>query len=469
MKKIQIPEELKKMNAIFESNGFEAYLVGGAVRDIILNKNASDWDIATNAKPEEVISLFKKVIPTGIAHGTVTVHFMKKQIEVTTFRGETTYSDGRHPDKIYFASTIEEDLSRRDFTMNAIAASLHDGRIIDPFDGRGDIEKKLIKTVGNPYERFMEDGLRPIRALRFSGQLGFKIDSDTYSTIFNQKVQQKVNSISRERFRDEFLKIIKSSFPVESIKMMEETGILKLFIPELSECKGVSQKDARAYHVFDVFEHCLYALEGAPKDNYLVRIAALFHDIGKKDTREIVIEQNPKNPLEQFEIIHFYKHELYSAKKTATILARLKFSNAEIEKITHLVKEHMFHYEKVWSDSSIRKFIVRIGKENIEDLLKLNYADMYGKYRKAPSEKSAGIKNLIEFYERIKKVEEESTALSIKDLKVNGNDLIKLGIMPGKKMGMILNELFQCVLQDPKMNEKETLLNVVKKMENIGS
>ena len=210
MNKIKIPTVLSKMNNIFEENGFKAYLVGGAVRDTLMKKDASDWDIATNATPEQVISIFRKVIPTGITHGTVTVHFMGEQIEVTTFRLEEGYSDGRHPDKIAFASDIEEDLSRRDFTMNAIAVSLKDGSIVDPFDGKNDIKNKIIRSVGDALERFNEDGLRPIRAIRFASQLGFDIEKNTLQAISNKKILEKTASISIERFRDELIKLLKS-------------------------------------------------------------------------------------------------------------------------------------------------------------------------------------------------------------------------------------------------------------------
>ncbi len=287
MTRVKIPLELKKMNEIFSANGFEAYLVGGAVRDMLLGKPASDWDVTTDARPENVMRMFHKVIPTGIAHGTVTVHFMKKEIEVTTYRTETGYSDGRHPDHVSFDATLEDDLSRRDFTMNAIAASLSDGRIVDPFDGKSDIEKKIIRTVGKPRDRFLEDGLRPIRALRFSTQLTFVIQKDTYSAILEDKVQRKIHAVSLERFRDEFCKILKSPQPSLGLHCMEETKILAYFIPELAAGRGVTQADVRGFHEFDVLDHNIYACDGAPKDNLIVRLAALFHDVGKTCTRTV--------------------------------------------------------------------------------------------------------------------------------------------------------------------------------------
>ncbi len=459
---ITIPTELKKMNSLFQNAGFEAYLVGGAVRDKLLGKEASDWDVTTNATPQQVMSIFHKVIPTGIAHGTVTVHFLQHEIEVTTFRADQGYSDGRHPDKVLFANTIEDDLSRRDFSMNAIAANLKDGTIVDPYNGREDIENKTIKTVGNPHDRFMEDGLRPIRALRFAAQLGFCIEKDTYSEIFKDEIQKKITSISVERFRDEFIKLMKSPKPSDGLKMMQETGVLEKFIPELAACKDVSQADARGYHEYDVFEHCIYACDGAPSSDYIIRISALFHDIGKVDARKVCLESDREHPENKVEVIHFLQHEFYSSQKARVILTRLKFSNAEIDKISHLVKEHMFYYEPQWTDAAVRRFYIRIGKENLEDIIQLRLADMYGKHQEKVEAGSPAFKNLLELKDRIKAIEEQNCALSLKNLAVNGRDLIDAGIEPGKKLGYILNELFQCVIDDPEMNKKDLLLEIAK-------
>ena len=337
MKKIKIPYELQKMNEIFSQNGFEAYLVGGAVRDVLLKKKASDWDIATDAKPEQVVKIFRKVIPTGIEHGTVTVHFLKHEIEVTTFRTESDYSDGRHPDKVEYAGTIEEDLSRRDFTINAIAADLKDGRIIDVYGGRKDLKKKVIRTVGNPSERFMEDGLRPIRAIRFASKLKFSIENNTYSEIFEENVQKKIASVSVERFRDELMKMLSSEKPSTALKLLEETGIMKIFLPEMTACRGCQQKDDRGYHIFDVMDHNIYACDGAPQEKTLLRLAAFLHDAGKPAARTERIENGRH-------ITNFYNHEKFSAEIAEKIMTGLKFSNAEIEYVTHLIKNHMFHY-----------------------------------------------------------------------------------------------------------------------------
>ncbi len=460
MKQIKIPDDLKKINEIFTNNGFEVYLVGGAVRDILLGKKASDWDLTTNAHPEDVVRMFKKVIPTGIKHGTVTVHFLGHEIEVTTYRADNGYSDGRHPDSITFATTIEEDLSRRDFTMNAIAASLSDGSIKDPFDGQGDIKKKIIRTVGKAHDRFMEDGLRPVRALRFSAQLGFVIEKDTYSAILEPEIQKNIASISIERFRDEFEKMLKAPKPSIGLTFMQETGVLKTFIPELDLGRGVIQADCRGFHIFDVFEHNIYACDGAPKDNLTVRISALFHDVGKVQARTVEKIPNPQIPGEMLEIIHFHKHEIYSAEITRKIMTRLRFPNKLIDEVCHLIEHHMFYFEQNWSDAAVRRFIVRIGMENIENLFELRLADSYGQRKIPINANSPSLRNVNELRERIQKVEKEKSALSLKSLKVNGNDLIKLGIEPGKRIGLVLEELFQTVLDDPQMNDKQKLLKV---------
>lgn len=458
MKKIKIPFVLQKMNTVFEENGFEAYLVGGAVRDMLMKKEPSDFDVATNAEPEQVVKIFKKVIPTGIAHGTVTVHFLKNEIEVTTFRTESDYSDGRHPDKVCFTRNINEDLSRRDFTMNAIAASLKDGSIIDPFNGQSDIKKKIVKTVGNPYERFMEDGLRPIRAIRFSSKMKFKIEEETLNAISNKKILEKVKTISLERFRDELLKLLASEKPSYGFKIMEKTGILNIFMPELVKCRGCSQTDFRGFHEFDVLDHLFYACDGSPQNKINVRLAALLHDIGKPDAKKVI--QNSAG-----EVVTFYNHEKLSAEIARKMLFRLKFSNAEIENICHLIENHMFNYTSDWKDSAVRRFLVKVKPENVEDLFDLRLADIYGMHNKPVRvhDTETG-KILIEFKERIYKEEEKKNALNLKNLEINGNDLIRLGIPSGKEIGSILNEIFEAVLEDPSQNKKEILLNMAKKI-----
>ena len=458
MNKIKIPVILQKMNNIFEKNGFKAYLVGGAVRDMFMNKEASDWDVATDATPEQVISAFKKVIPTGIAHGTVTVHFMGEEIEVTTFRIEQGYSDGRHPDKVSYASDIEEDLSRRDFTMNAIAVSLKDGSIVDPFDGKADIKNKVIRSVGNPLERFNEDGLRPIRAIRFASQLGFEIETNTLQAISNEKVLQKTSTISIERFRDELVKLLKSPKPSVGLKLLEDTNIMKLFLPELLEGRNCIQNDVRGYHVFDVLDHNFYSCDGAPVHKVNVRLAALLHDIGKPASKVVRV-------TDEGEIYNFFSHEKYSETIARKLLTKLRFSNNEINNVCHLIENHMFHYEESWSDAAIRRFVVRVKPENIEDLIDLRLADMYGKYNMPIQIKESNACDLlIQLQDRIKKIQEENSAFTLKSLAVSGKDLMEIGIPSGKLIGKILDSLLETVLDDPKQNSKDVLLNIAKNL-----
>lgn len=454
MNHIKIPDILKKMNEIFAQHGYKAYLVGGAVRDMLMGKEPHDWDVTTDATPEQVMSIFRKVIPTGIAHGTVTVHFMKNEIEVTTFRTESDYSDGRHPDKVEYTGNIEEDLSRRDFTINAIASYLGDGTITDPFHGRDDIKRKVIRTVGNPLERFSEDGLRPVRAVRFSAQLGFEIERETLKAISEPEILKKTSGISLERFRDELLKLMKAEKPSAGLKLMEESGILDIFIPELKKCRGCIQGDFRGYHQFDVLDHLFYACDGAPASKQNVRLAALFHDIGKPDVKRVI-------PTPQGDQFTFYNHEAKSQQITKEILFRLKFSNAEISNICHLVVNHMFNYTQDWTDAAVRRFLAKIQAENLEDLYDLRLADIYG-MNNAPvrGQDSRTIALLNELKDRISKETEKNSVLSLKQLAVNGKDLMKNGISAGKDLGFVLNQLLETVMEDPSQNEKEQLIKI---------
>lgn len=464
MKTIKIPIILQKMSNFFLEAGFESWLVGGAVRDTLRGKTISDFDLATNAQPEQVIKLFKRVIPTGIEHGTVTVIFMGHHIEVTTFRTEKDYTNGRHPDSVTYASNIEEDLSRRDFTMNAIAARLDDGFMYDPFNGKADIKKGIIRTVGKAEERFLEDGLRPIRAIRFACQLDFAIEAATLRAISTALPVTK--QISIERFRDELCKILASNSPSKGLKLMEKTGILRYFIPELADCRGVLQADSRGHHIFDVFDHLAYACDHAivhtKPPTIGIRLAALFHDIGKPPTR-----------YEKDNTITFYNHEKISEKLCTKILERLRFPKNTVRYVSHLVLHHMFHYESQWSDAAIRRFIVRITPpdglgsltQTINDLFDLRIADVSGMTNTpALMQKGPWGKNLLEFKDRIEAALSESSVFSLKDLAINGKDLISIGIPPGKQVGHILNELLDMTIDDPDSNTPEKLLHIAKKL-----
>lgn len=435
-----IGKNLKEIASIFLENNFQVFLVGGAVRDWVLKKKCKDYDIATNAEPNQVQQLFTKTIPTGIEHGTVTILYKGDQIECTTFRCEADYSDGRHPNAVHYVKTIEEDLSRRDFTMNAIAIDLKDGSIVDPFNGIADIKSRRIKTVGAPHLRFSEDGLRPIRAIRFAAQLGFVIEKETLNTIpISVDVCKK---ISIERFRDEFIKILKTENPITAFQLLESTGLLKVFLPELSICRNVEQK---GMHKFDVLDHSFLACNAVRQNNLIVRLAALFHDIGKPEVKA----------EDEFGNYTFYKHEIISERITKKIMQRLKFSNKEIDSVCLLIKHHMFNYTDGWTDAAVRRFIVRIGIENIEDLFALRRADGYAITAHQPD-----FRTLLSFQKRIEKILQDENTFNIKDLAVDGNDLIKAGIKAGPKLGKILKELFETVLDDPEQNTKEILLKI---------
>lgn len=457
MGSIKVPRHLKKMGEFFRSNGFEAYLVGGAVRDMIRGREASDWDVATDARPEQVTGMFRRVIPTGIAHGTVTVLFMGHSIEVTTYRTEGDYSDGRRPDSVDFAATIEEDLSRRDFTMNAIAVSLEDGHLVDPFGGQEDIKKKIIRTVGAAQDRFSEDGLRPIRAIRFASQLGFAITVETLAAI--PACLEKTASVSVERFREEFVKILRSPEPSRGLELLEGTGILQIFIPELAACKDVEQADCRGFHQFDVMHHLFYACDGAPAQKELVRLAALLHDIGKPKAKRSGSLPDGRPT------ITFYNHEKYSEELSQNLMTRLKFSKAETAAVCHLVKNHMFHYESNWTDAAVRRFLFRVTPEALEDLFDLRMADVYGMTRTPPALKEGPWSaNLLELKDRIRQVSSQQRVLGLKDLAVNGRDLMQAGIPAGKHLGAILGELLETVLDDPAQNNREQLLTIAKNL-----
>jgi len=445
---ITIHPVLKEAAALFDARGREVCLVGGAVRDMLRGKKAQDWDLATDAPPEEVMDIFRnaktrgKVIPTGIKHGTVTVIYKGHNMEVTTYRTEAGYSDGRRPDKVMYALNIEEDLSRRDFTMNAVALRLPNGKKIDPFGGEKDIKAGIIRCVGDPAARFAEDGLRPLRAVRFAAQLSGKLDPQTLSAI--PGALETCAKVSAERVRDEIEKIILSEKPSRAFLLMEQTGLLKLFLSELAVCRGIDQK---GFHRFDVLEHSLLACDYAAEKQYQleVRIAALLHDIGKVPTRK----------SDESGIWTFYQHEVESEKMARAILVRLRWPNALIDSVCHLIKEHMFHYTDDWSDAAVRRFIARVGGENLTMVYRLRRADAYATAAVEP-----GIGFLLPLGDRVEKILEEKQAFSLKDLAINGNDLINIGIPPGKSIGIILGELLETVLDDPAQNSRETLLAI---------
>ena len=422
-----------------QENGFQAYVVGGAVRDLLLGSPVYDWDITTDAAPKLVSSLFEKVVPTGIKYGTVTVMLEDGDFEVTTFRCDEKYSDGRHPDKVSFTNDLEEDLSRRDFTVNAIAYDPISEKLVDPFDGKSDLSNKLIKAVGAPLDRFNEDGLRSLRACRFAAKLDFTIEKNTLSAAAaTMKVFKKVAS---ERVRDEILKMLSSEKPSIGFEYMRQTGLLKIILPELEKCVGVKQP--KQFHAHDVYFHAVYACDAAPKELPMVRLAALLHDISKPQCK--------KGDT-------FYDHDNKGAETAEKIMKRLKFGSDDIKEVKNLIKNHMFNYTGQWSDSAVRRFIKRVGLDSLEDLFILRIADMNAMEREVDAEYLKELKG------RIQKVVDEENALNISDLKLSGKDIMKeLKLAQGPKVGRILAFLLDNVLEDPSLNSRKNLLSLAKK------
>ncbi len=441
---LRIPRIVKDFSSFFSQAGHQCYLVGGAVRDMLMGRKVQDYDIATDALPREVTAIFRRVIPTGIKHGTVTVLFKGTRFEVTTFRVDREYRDGRRPDSVTFSPSIREDLKRRDFTINAMAYDLQKQCLLDPHEGRSDLKAGIIRAIGDPLKRFQEDGLRPVRACRFAAQLGFKIEENTFGCI--PRSLETVKQVSAERIRDELIRILKAPTPSIGFELLNDCGILRLFMPELVACQEVGRGEL---HRYDLYHHLLYACDAAPRDNLVVRLAALLHDLGKPRS----MSRTPEGTL------HFHRHEELSARLAQKILRRLRFPNQVGKRVGHLVAQHMFHYEERWSDAAVRRFVARIGVEYIPDILSLRRADqlaMVGERFVSTS--------LIALEKRIEKVLAKDSALSFKDLAVNGDDLMaELGIPAGPKIGIVLNALLESVLEDPSQNERERLLRIAER------
>lgn len=434
-----IPKEVKQIISDLKKAGFEAYIVGGCVRDFLLGIEPKDWDVTTNAKPEEI----QKVFPDSFYENnflTVTARTGSAkipEIEITTYRLEAKYSDKRHPDEVRFAKTLEEDLSRRDFTVNAIAMDASK-KLVDLFGGQEDLKKKIIKTVGNAEERFGEDALRMLRAVRFATTLGFTVEKHTAEAIKKNSVW--LETISKERIRDEFLKIIIANGAADGVELLRVLKLLKYIVPELQENYGVGQNK---HHIYDCYQHALKALEYTAKKGYNlhVRLAALFHDVGK-----------PRVKVGQGKESTFYNHEMVGAKMTFQLLNRLKFSKKDVEKVVRLVRYHLFYYnvDEV-SESSVRRLVKNVGPENMEELLQVRQADRIGSgVPKAEPYKLRHLKYVID------KVSKDP--ISAKMLKVSGSDVMELlGIKPGPRVGQMLDVLLAHVLDDPQKNTKEIL------------
>ncbi|MDX9809188.1 MAG: HD domain-containing protein [Sphaerochaetaceae bacterium] len=439
MVRFPVSQTIRAFARRFFEQGFQLYIVGGAVRDFLLGRKITDYDFATDAVPEQVIDMFSTVIPTGMKHGTVTVRFHGESYEVTTFRIEGDYHDRRHPESVTFIRSLEQDLSRRDFTVNALAADAADGTIIDLHEGLQDLQKGLIRAIGDPVQRFEEDALRIVRACRFACQLHFSVDSATLSAM--SALADSLSHISGERLKIELFKMLEADRPSIGLELMKSCRAVEILFPELHHCIGVEQK---GMHRHDVWYHSIYACDAAPIHKPLVRLAALLHDIGKP-----VVVQHHEN-----ERPTFYHHDSVSVAIARSILTRLKCSNDERDTVLNLVANHMFHYDGQWSDGAVRRFVGRVTVDALEDLFDLRLADQIAT---TGSRNSAAI---LEFKERIRLVLESGNALTVKDLEVNGNDLARLGIPKGPAMGTVLQELLETVLDDPKQNTKERLSEI---------
>ena len=483
MADFKIPFLVLRVLQVLEEKGFQAYVVGGAVRDILMKKTTYDWDFTTDAKPEQIQKVFpesfydNKFGTVGITVEDLLKQFKSKPVkkylegidpnrpfEITTFRSEQGYTDRRHPDKVFWGKTLKEDLCRRDFTVNAMALEMQNvklknkngppatscvalqagnlkSKIIDPYHGQQDLKAKLIRCVGDPNERFSEDGLRMMRALRLAAELGFTIEEKTLKAINKNSVL--INQISSERIRDELIKLLKSDFPSDGIKLMDNSGLLQQVMPELIQTKGIEQA---GHHTKDVWNHSLDSMAGCPSDDPIIRLASLLHDVGKP------IAQRIKEGK-----ITFYGHEVVGARLVKKIADRLKFAKKDKELLWLLVRYHMFAYDPKMTDKAIRRFINRIAKENINAMMMLRIGDRKGGGSKATSWR------LRELQERVGKL--MYTPLQLTDLKVDGNDIIKvLAIKPGPKVGKVLEKLFDEVMEDDKKNTRNYLLKRIKEI-----
>jgi poly(A) polymerase/tRNA nucleotidyltransferase (CCA-adding enzyme) len=509
----KIPKEVSHVTSTLEGVGFETYLVGGCVRDLLMSREPKDWDVTTNAKPEQIIGLFEKTvyentfgtvgvclpIQEDVTHETINQsvsreillddvsHGTSKYniVEITPYRIETKYSDFRHPDEVKFSDKIEDDLKRRDFTINAIALSSK-GQLIDLFDGIKDIKDKILKTVGNPNDRFQEDALRMLRAVRFACQLDFSVSYETTESIL--KNSELIKKISEERIRDEFVKIIMSKNSASGIVMLQKFNLLKNIIPELEEGIGCEQSGE---HIYDVWNHLLHALQHAADKNWPleIRLAALFHDIGKPKSRrlnapisiknsgafalgdkrtedprrlEFLSKQGQATPSGSKKKFTFYGHEVVGARMTKKIMERLKFSKKETELVEKLVRNHMFFSDtEIITLSPVRRIIAKVGKENIWALMNVRECDRVGMKKKETPYRLRKYFALIE--------EALRDPISVGQLKINGEYMIKeLGIKPGPRMGWILHALLEEVLDDPAKNSIGHLAGLVKSLNVLG-
>lgn len=442
--KITIPQKAKYIIDIIQQAGFEAYVVGGCVRDSILGRTPQDWDITTSAKPEQVKALFRRTIDTGLKHGTVTVMMEKEGFEVTTYRIDGTYEDSRHPSEVIFTPNLEEDLKRRDFTINAMAYNDVRG-LVDLYGGMEDMKAGIIRCVGVPEERFGEDALRILRAVRFSAQLGFQIDEATGEAA--RKLAHNLKKISAERIQVELVKLLVSNHP-DYLRDAYALGITAEFLPEFDTAMQTAQN--HPHHMYSVGEHILHSLLEIEADKVL-RLTMLFHDLGKSAT--LSVDENGTT--------HFYGHAAVSAEMAKAILRRLKFDNATTNMVVRLVQYHDYANREMPTKKMVRRAINKIGEDAFPLLLKVRRADILAQSLFEREEKLARLKAWETLYAEIL---EEGQCTSLKTLAITGSDLIAAGRAPGRELGVILAKLLEEVLEHPEWNTKEKLLEMASKM-----
>ncbi len=434
---IKIPAGAEEIINRINEAGYEAYVVGGCVRDSLLGREPNDWDITTSANPYEVKALFRRTIDTGLKHGTVTILMGDDQYEVTTYRIDGDYSDGRHPDSVTYTSQLSDDLKRRDFTINAMAYHPKTG-LVDLFGGESDLEKGIVRAVGCAEDRFSEDALRMMRAIRFAAQLGYDIEKDTYAAI--AKLRDNLSKISAERIRVEMDKLLISDNPY-MFKLFYDTKLTSIFMPEFDIAMGTKQQ--HKHHMYDVGEHILQSLKYTPVDK-VIRLAMLFHDMAKPQAMQ-VDEQG---------VTHFWGHPAMSADMARDIMRRLKYDNATIDAVAELAANHDRQIDE--NAKSVRKVLNKLSDNAFPRLLKVKYADVMAQSDYMREEKLQAICRLEEIYSEVCKA---NNCFKLKDLVISGSDLIKLGIAPGRGLGQILEAMLQDVIDEPEHNNREYLID----------